>query len=202
MLEEVLLKLWNSFVIFLPNLVGALILLGIGWLVGYVAGRIVKEILLRTKVDRYLAKGKKPLFKLSDIFSVITAWSLYIVFINAAVQTLGIAALVDVLNAILAFIPGLIKAIIVVLAGYAIAEYVRAKVEESGITYSDLVSKGLFFLILYIAIAMALPLVGIDATLVNNILLIIVGSFGAGLAIAIGLGLKDTIARLAKKKLK
>jgi len=202
MLEEVLLKLWNSFVIFLPNLVGALILLGIGWLVGYVAGRIVKEILLRTKVDRYLAKGKKPLFKLSDIFSVITAWSLYIVFINAAVQTLGIAALVDVLNAILAFIPGLIKAIIVVLAGYAIAEYVRAKVEESGITYSDLVSKGLFFLILYIAVAMALPLVGIDATLVNNILLIIVGSFGAGLAIAIGLGLKDTIARLAKKKLK
>jgi hypothetical protein len=70
------------------------------------------------------------------------------------------------------------------------------------ITYSDIVAKILFFLILYISIAMALPLVGIDPTLVNNILLVIIGSVGLGLAIAIGLGLKDTIARMAKKKLK
>jgi uncharacterized membrane protein YoaK (UPF0700 family) len=105
-----------------------------------------------------------------------------------------------VLDSILAFIPGLTKAIIVVIVGYALAEYVRRQVEASVITYSETVAKVLFFLILYIGIAMALPLVGIDPTLVNNILLIIVGSVGLGMAIAVGLGLKDTITRMAKKK--
>jgi hypothetical protein len=201
-LTETLIVFVNSTIDFLPKLVASLILLAIGWLVGGVIGRVIKEILTRFKVDHYLAKGKKLVIKLSDILPLIFRWTVYLMFIQAAVQTLGITTLVVALDSILTFIPGLVKAIIVVLAGYALAEYVRRQVEASMITYSDIVAKILFFLILYIAIAMALPLVGIDPTLVNNILLIIIGSFGLGIAIAIGLGLKDTIATMAKKRFK
>jgi hypothetical protein len=111
---------------------------------------------------------------------------------------LGIAALVNVVGAIIAFLPGLIGGIIVVIVGYIIGDYIRKQIEASKILYSDLVGKGLFFLIIYVSVALALPLVGIDPTLVNNILLIIIASVGIGLAIALGLGLKDSVAELVK----
>ncbi|MBS3055755.1 MAG: hypothetical protein J4452_04690 [Candidatus Aenigmarchaeota archaeon] len=198
-ITEILTSFTNTVINFLPNLAGAMILLLIGWLVGLVLGRVTKEILRRLKVDEYIARGKKPVFRLSDIFSVIVTWSIYLVFIQASVDTLGIAALSSFLQGILSFIPGLVKAIIVVVVGYGLAEYVRHQVESSGVTYSELMGRILFFLIIYIAIAMALPLVGIDPFLVNALLLVIAGSVGVGLAIAIGFGLREDVVKVIKK---
>lgn len=190
----------TSVVDFLPHLAAATILLVIGWIIGVVVGKVTREILTRVKVDEYISRGKKPLFKLSNIFAVIFTWSVYLVFIQAALseEVLGIPVLAAIVGDILSFVPGLIKAIVVILVGYALAEYVRREVDRSKVEYSNIISKVLFWLLVYVAIAMALPLVGIDATLVNSILLVIVGSVGIGLAIAIGWGLKDTIATLAK----
>ena len=188
-----------SVINFLPSLAAAIILLIIGWAVGILVGKVTREVMLRLKVDKYLAKGKKPLFSLTDILSVIFRWSIYLVFIQAAVEALGIAVLVTFLSNILGFVPKLIRAILLVVVGYGVAEYVREQIETSKLSYSDIISKLLFFLIVYIAIAMALPLMGVETFIVNAVLLVIVGSVGLGLAIAIGWGLKDTIAAMAKK---
>ncbi|MFQ6056888.1 MAG: hypothetical protein ACE5J3_13010 [Methanosarcinales archaeon] len=175
-------------------------LLVIGWLVGRLVGKVTKKIILKLKVDQYITRKKKPLFRLSDIFSIIFRWTVYLVFIWAAVETLGIAALTEFIRAIVMhFIPGLVKAIIVIIVGYALAEYVKKQVDISKVEYSGIIGNVLFWLIIYIAISMALPLIGIETELLNYILLIVIGSFGAGLAIAIGLGLKDTVAEIAKK---
>jgi hypothetical protein len=188
-----------SVINFLPSLAAAIVLLIIGWAVGILVGKLTKEVMTRLKVDKYLAKNKKPLFSLTDILSVIFRWSIYLVFIQAAVEALGVAVLVTFLSNILGFIPKLIRAILLVVVGYGVAEYVREQIEASKLSYSDIISKLLFFLIVYIAIAMALPLMGIETFIVNAVLLVIVGSVGLGLAIAIGWGLRDTIAAMAKK---
>lgn len=198
---QVLSAFVDSVIAFLPKLTGAIVLLAIGWVIGTVVGKVTNEILRRLKIDQYLGRGK-VVFKPSKIFAVIFSWAIYLVFIQAAVETLGIPALVSAIGGILAFIPGLVGAIIVVIAGYAIAEYARQQIEASKIEYSRILSKAVFFLTIYIAIAMALSLVKIDPFLINAILLVIVGSAGLGFAIAIGLGLKDFIATEAKKYLR
>ena len=71
-------------------------------------------------------------------------------------------------------------------------------ISDSDFQYAHLMSRVFFFMIIYIAIALALPKVGLDAGLVNSILLIIVASIGFGFAIALGLGLKDTISEVAR----
>lgn len=202
MILEVLEVFLNSVIAFLPKLVGAGILLGIGWLVGVVVGRVTREVLTRLKVDKYVAREKKPAVRLSNVFSVIFKWAVYLVFIQAAVHVLEIPTLVTVLNEILTFIPGLVEAVIIIVAGYVIGEYIERQIVASKVLYSEMVGKAVFFLVLYVAIATALPLVGINPTLINNLLLITAGSVGLGFAIALGLGLKDAIARIAKKKLK
>ena len=185
----------------LNNLLPASILLVIGYIIGRIVGGIVKEILIRAKVDKYVSA--KGLFKVSDIFSLLAKWAIYLIFIWASVQQLGIQSLTLLMETIvLGFIPGLIKALIVIFVGYLIADYVRTLVEKSEVSYSDIISKALFWFIIYIAVAIALPLIGIDTTLVNSILLILIGSFGLGIAIAMGLGLKDTVTALSKQYIK
>ena len=84
-------------------------------------------------------------------------------FIQSAVYAVEITPLVDAIGAILAFLPKLAEAIIVVIAGYAVAEYVRTQVKQAKLTYANEIGGFLFFMILYVAVATALPLLGIEA---------------------------------------
>jgi len=191
----------NQTILFLPNLLAAVILLIIGWVVGTVIGRVAKELLVRFKVDQYVTK-KRPILKLSDVFPLIFEWTIYLVYIQAAVQSLGVPALAEFVSMLISFIPGLVEAVVVVIVGYGIAEYVRNEVEKGKLPYSSTMAKVLFWLVVYVAVALALPLVGINPTLVNNILLIIVGAIGLGVAIALGFGLKDAVAEIARNYLR
>lgn len=190
----------SSIINFLPNLIGAIILLLIGWIVGSTLGKILEKLFKRYKIDERFIK--KPTLKFSEIFPTLISWVVYLFFIWTAVEFLAIEALIIPFRVVFNFLPRLIEAIIIVLIGYGIAEYVRQQVEKSKIAFSELIGKILFFLVLYVAVAMALPLLGIDVTLLNYILLIVIGSLGLGLAIALGLGLKDFVAEWVKKYLR
>jgi hypothetical protein len=187
----------TSVIELIPNLIGAIILLVIGWIIGMLVGKAVKKVLTAYDIDSRIG-GEKPTIKLSSILPKIITWTIYLVFIQSAVEVLGIESLVEVVGAIIAFIPGLIGAIIVVLAGFVLGNYVNRQVRASKMAYADLVGTGLFFLAIYVSVALALPLVGLDPTLINNILLLLVASVALGLGIALGLGGKDAVADLIK----
>jgi hypothetical protein len=199
MIVEVLESLANATIEFTPKIFGAVVLLLIGWAIGSVVGRAIKEIIRRMKVDEFIFKGRRPVMRISSIIPLIISWSIYLLFIQAAIEVLGIQALMVAVGEILNFLPRIIEALVIILAGYGIAEYVRRQIEESDVAFSDLISKILFFLILYVAVAISLPLLNIETFLINALLLIVVGSFGAGLAIAMGLGLKDEMRATFKK---
>jgi len=182
------------------NLLPAVIILLIGWIVGKVLGKVTKELLKKVKADRYFKFGRG--FEISNIFGLIVSWIFYLVFIQAAVSVLGIPTLEIFVGEILDFIPGLLGAMIVILVGYILAKYVQGQVIATKAEYSEFIGKVIFFFTIIIAISLALPFVKIDPSLINNIILILVGSVGIGIAIALGLGLKDTIAKLAKKYVK
>ncbi|MCD6226485.1 MAG: hypothetical protein J7J93_01685 [Candidatus Aenigmarchaeota archaeon] len=196
-IELALAQIWASTLNILPNVIAAIILLLVGWALGKVIGRVVKEVLRRLRLDRYFKFGDA--FKVSEIFSIAIAWIIYLVFIKAAVGTLGIAALDEFVGNVLAFIPKILGAMIIILVGYVIAEYVQREVTKTKTEYSRTIGKVIFFFTLVISIAIALPFLQIDTTLINGIILILVGSIGLGIAIAIGLGLKDTVREMSKK---
>lgn len=196
---ETLTALGGSAVSYLPSIAIAVILLLIGWLIGWVVSKVSRKLLDWVKIDHYIMHEGKTHFSLRKILPVVFSWYIYFIFITAAVDALNVPSLTQAVANIRDFLPGLIGAILVIVAGFAIGEYVRRHIEESKVMYSDLVAKGVFFLVLYIAVATALPLIQIESTLINNILLVIIGSAGAGMAIAVGLGLKDEVAAWAKK---
>ena len=197
----VLADLTTSAIAFLPNLVSAVILLIIGLVVGKVVGRVVKEVLDKVKVDYYVSETHKPVVQISGLFSVVSRWWIYLAFIAAALsrEVLGITQLAIWVAEINAFIPKIIGASLILVVGYALGEYIKGHIKKMNTLWSHLTSKVLFFFIIYVSIALALPVLGINASLVNNILLVIIGSVGVGLAIAMGLGMKDAVSDVSQR---
>ncbi len=198
---DVLSQLTANATALLPNLLATIILLVIGLVIGKIVGRAVKDVLTKIRLDYYVSETDKPAVNLSSVFSVIAKWWIYLGFITVATSTqiLGIPVLSLWVAEINAFIPRVVGAAAILISGYVLAEYIKHHMKQLNRIWATLTAKALFFLVMYVAVALALPILGISATLVNNILLVVIGSVGLGMAIALGLGLKDTVSDLSKR---
>jgi magnesium-transporting ATPase (P-type) len=200
--ESVLLQtLYNSFVSYVPNLIGFFILLFLGWGIGKIFGRIAEEIIKRSKIESVLFK-KKPVISLSSLTSIIVSWSIYLLFIKAGVDVLGIKAISDILASLLSFIPRFVAFLVVFFAGYFISEYLRVSIEKSEIEYRRLIAKIVFWLGIYVSAIIALPLVGIDVFILQLLLIIVIIFMLLPISIGFSLALKDELKKDVKKWLK
>ncbi len=195
----ILTQLTSQTALFLPNLVGAVILLVIGLVLGKVLGRIVNEVLDRVRLDYYVSETEKPTYSLSGLFSLIVRWWIYIAFITAAVAVLQVEQLTLWMSDVRRFIPNVIGASVIMVVGYVLAEYIKSHLKKTQKLWAAVVGKTLFFFVLYVSIALALETLGITASLVNNVLLVTIASVGLGVALALGLGMKDAVSDVGKR---
>jgi hypothetical protein len=81
--------LWYGFLTQLPALITATILFLLGFIVGKVASRIAKEVLVRIKIDKFIEERNLFKLKISDFGALITKWVIYILFIQLGVSAIG-----------------------------------------------------------------------------------------------------------------
>ncbi|MER3408004.1 MAG: hypothetical protein C4292_04410 [Nitrososphaera sp.] len=88
----------------LPRIIAALILLGIGYLVGKVAGWAVKKISKTLNMDSYWNQTgigqatSRSGWSMTKIFSTATKWFIYLFFISAAVNVLQFQQVAQAIN--------------------------------------------------------------------------------------------------------
>jgi len=194
---SILENLAGSFIGIVPNLIGALFLLVLGWLIGRGVYTVMKKILKKLKIDNYFKMEKGP--RLTDIFCSVIKWVIYLAFISSAVEVLGIVSLTLYFQRLLTLILGLLGGTVVILVAYLIARYMQKHINSMKSEYSGVVSQLIFLFIMVIAVSIAFDVADIPNDLINTIIVILVASVGLGIAIALGLGLKDSVARVAKK---
>jgi hypothetical protein len=160
---------------FLTNLVIAIILI----VIGIFLGKLVK-LLLRKLFDRIKLKKKiNPEF--IDLFLVIIKWSIYILFINAALIQLGIPIFTNWLTTILGVIPALTGALIIISIGFAIGTYLKEVIIESKLKNGDILGEIFFLFTNYIFIIFAIKtaLISIKDIFITNLLVLIFTILGA-----------------------
>ena len=197
-LEDAMGSLYTNIVGGFPSLVYSLIILVIGYIIGRLAGIVVEKAMIRLHIDEYVTEHEHLTLKLSSVFGVIAKWSVYLITLQVFAGVLEVPVIMGIVGSVVEFIPKVMGAIVVLVVSYAVAIYAKEDILGSKELYSNIVGKILFFLIVYIGIATALPLLGVDPFLINSILLLIVGAFSIGVAIALGWGLKDVVADTAQ----
>jgi hypothetical protein len=166
----------------------ALLILLVGIFLGKLIGGILKKIAEKTEVEKEI----RPSF--IKLIIVVIKWSIYIVFINLALNQFPIEGLSDIIVSVLLVIPAFIAALVLIGIGFAIAIYLRDVVEDSEITGWKTLSQYLYYFVLYVAgvYALNLALISIDP-LIRNILVVSL-TIVIGAAVAFRLSRKESHA--------
>ena len=185
-----------------------LFLLIIGWLISKFVIKIVvtkvlrflklDELSKRIEFDALLAKGGISI-SLSELTGVICYWLALLITFVVALNAVGLTIAADLLQRIVLFIPNIIAAIFILIAGMFVAVILKNIVKTAGnnvgISQGDLLSKITEVVIMVFAISMALEQLQIGARIIELTISIILGAFGLAFALAFGLGCKDMAAK-------
>jgi len=192
--------IWYRFLVFLPNLIGALLILLIGWIVAIGLDRLVSQILKQLKLDHALNKvGTKTLFKksgvdfeASDFIGGLVKWTVLLIAFLAAADVLGLTKITDFLNSILSYIPNIFVAIAILLIGMLAANFfahvVRGGVGAARIKVAHFLATITKWTIWIFAILAALGQLGIAETIIDRLITAIFFMLALAGGLAFGLG--------------
>lgn len=125
-------ELGTTLAAFLPSLVGALVILALGWLLSRSVELAAARLMRTLGVDRASTRlGVSDVFErtgltitLSELIARLLFWLLMLTFVLSSVETLGLEAVTATIDRLIAFIPNLIGASLIVLLGLLFARFV------------------------------------------------------------------------------
>jgi len=206
---------WNAFAIkitaFLPELIGAIIIFVVGWIIARLVKVGVEKLLKlvrfetateKTGVNNFLKKGgivKAP----SAIVGMLVYWFIMILVLIASLDALGLPIVSDMLNSIFLYIPNVVAAIIVLVLGFLmgnlLAAVVRTAASNAGLKNAEGLGKISLYAIVVFVAAIALIQLGIGEEIVVSAFGLVFGAAALALALAFGLGGRDVAADYLKR---
>jgi hypothetical protein len=194
-----------AFYYVLPKIIITGIVVLFGWLLGWFLGWLVRTGLERLKFDERFKRLHiaRPLekIKLSSGIAWVVKWYTFLVFAAAGAGYISLYPISDLLMKFAEWFPKLVLALAIGVAGIMAAEYVFNLVQQVKVGESRLLGSILRYIIIAVALVLALDQVMQVGILENMVLLLIAGiSLGIALAfgISFGLALKDDAAEWAK----
>ena len=205
-------QLWGGVVVVVPKLIIALVVFIIGWIIAVALGKVVEQIIKALKVDMALKSlgMEDPVsragMKLDSgaFIGGLVRWFFILGFVLAAFDVLGLSQVTEFLRSVvLAYIPQVIVAALILVAAALLADTVN-NVVEGGARAAHLPSAGFLggvakWSIWIFAILAALFQLGIAGPFVQTIFTAFVAMVALAGGLAFGLGGKEAAARYLEK---
>lgn len=199
----------NTFLAAIPQVIGALLIIIIGWIIAGALARLATELLKRAGADRLFAEHGGEVYgdqsrrvRPSTVVGELVKWLIRIVFLVAAANVLGMPEVSELLNQVLLWIPNLIVAAVILLLAPVIARFVRGAIEvgagRMGFTNAPLLGRIAEIAIVAFAVVIAINQIGIAANLVNTLFIGLVGALALAFGLAFGLGGRDVAAEITR----
>jgi small-conductance mechanosensitive channel len=199
----------GSLVAAIPTLVGALIILLVGWAIGRIVGGIVTSLLTRANADQWFGKYAGEVYGTSTeamaptrLLGGLARWFIYLVFFIAAANYLGWPQVSSLLNDFIAWLPNLVAAIVIIIAAPVVGHVLRLTVEGAsqglGTGSARLLGQLVQIGVIVFGVMAALYQVGIASDLINTLFVGIVAATALALGLAFGLGGRDVAADITR----
>ncbi|MGE5541272.1 MAG: mechanosensitive ion channel family protein [Bacillota bacterium] len=210
-LNQSLQSLFWGLVQFLPNLLVAIIIFIIGWLIGAGLGRLVAQVIASIKVDQALrAAGVEKVveragFTLNSgaFLGFLVKWFFIIVFLVASLDVLGLTDVTAFLQGVvLTYIPQVIVAVLILLVAAVLADaadrVVSGAARAAGLKAAGLLGTLARWSIWVFAVLAALDRLGISP-LVQTLFTGVVVALALAFGLAFGLGGQQAAARYIER---
>jgi hypothetical protein len=198
----------KSFMGFFYNLIGAVLILLIGWLVAKMVAAVSKTMLERVGADKIgeklneidAIKGLKLEIKLSSIISKVLYYFIILFMLRPAADTLGVPAISDMVKLLVEFIPKLISSALMLSAGIFLADalknFVVTLCKSFNIAAGKLIGTAIFFFLLIIFVIQSVAQVGINTSLLESSFNLLIGGIIFAFAIGYGFASKEILLNI------
>jgi hypothetical protein len=179
---------WANVITFVPKLAAALLIILAGYLIAKVVARVLNNVLERVGFDRAVERGglKQALaqskYDPSDIIAKLAFWLIFLVTLQLAFGVFGPNPISDLLKGLIAYLPNVFVAIVIIVVAAAIAKAATDLLSNllSSVSGGALMAKGAGIAILIFGVFAALDQLKIAPRIVTGlwyaILAIVVGS--------------------------
>ena len=186
----------NEVVAFIPELLACLAIIVIGYFVAKIIGGLVARALHRAGFDRFLHQGtagrwiQKVTSRPSGLVGTLVFWALFLAAISWGVDVLGVNALSDFVDAVWAYLPNVVAAVLIFMVAAAVsaavATFASRVLGDTGL--GKIVATAAPILVMTIATFMILDQLQIAQNIVVITYAALLGAIALASALAFGLG--------------
>lgn len=203
-------NIWLEVTEIFPNIIGALIVLIIGWIITKLVVKLIKKILKVAKANKLddklneieIIEGKKLNFDTIKVVSKIVKYLMYIVIFVTASEIMGLEIITEQISDLLSYLPQLFAALVIFILGLLFANFVKnglkSLFESMDLSGGKMISQVVFFLILTFISITALNQAGINTEIITNNINMIIAAFLLAFAIAFGFGAREVVGKLLR----
>ena len=202
-LELVVKDLTDTIITFLPDLLGAVAVLIVGWVGAFILRWLIQRFgkgldAIMNVVHRWLGhKITRPRWSVSSLVGDITFWITLIYIFSAAADQLGLNTLSSWILGLLGYLPRVVISIFILMLGYLVSEGVRKFIvtlaDSSGYQHGLPLGYLATGLILAFTLLLGLAQLGLDVTVFANIITLAAAALFGGIALAYGIGASDSV---------
>jgi small-conductance mechanosensitive channel len=195
----------STFLTYLPQLVGAVVILLVGYLVAKLLQAVIVRVLRSIGFNRWLERGGIRQFfdqaqtrqTPASVLGKLVFWFGFIIAITMATDALGIPQVSTVFAQLIAYLPNIVAAILILVLAALLASFVAGLVR--GATGTGVLASAARYAIIIYAVFAALTQLGIAVELTAPTFLIVLGAVALAAAIAFGLGSREVARDIVEK---
>ena len=197
----------NLILTFIPRLIGFLVILIVGLIIAALVAKAVTFLLRKVGFDRMSDRIGLTRFEqrmgvrmdTAGVLGKIVYWFIVLIFLVPAADALGVTAVSNVLNQLVAYIPNVFVAILVLflgaLAATVVADLVRGAVASANIGNPNIFAMIARWAIIAFAALVALEQLKITPDLINELFGAVVLALAIAFGLAFGLGGQEAARR-------
>ncbi len=211
-LQEAFQDVFRTFVNFVPNVVGAILFLAIGWVMGIVLARVVTQVVGAIKLDSALRyAGVETILNKAGIrlnspvfMGELVKWLIIITFLMFSLNVIGLgAAALFIKDAIGIILPQVVLAAVILIITAVVARFVDGLVTGSakatGVESANFIGNLAKWAIWVMGGLTAFAQLGVDGSFVYTLFTGVVVAFSLAFGLAFGLGGQDAAAKYIEK---
>jgi Conserved TM helix len=194
---------WSNVATFVPKLAAALLILLVGYLVAKALASIVNKVLERVGFDRMVERGgvrqvlARSKYDPSDILAKLAFWLIFLVSLQIAFGVFGPNPISDLLRGLIAYLPNVFVAIVIIVVAAAIAKAVTDLLANllGAMQGGRLIARGAGIAILVFAAFAALDQLQIAPRIVTGLWYALLAAVVGSVIVAVGGGGIRTMQR-------
>jgi small-conductance mechanosensitive channel len=192
---------------YLPNILGAALLLLVGWgvakLLRYATRQLFERIvhkLARSRPMDTRVQQPQSYSAVPDIASSVIYWAVLVFFVLVAAEVLQFHVISSLLGELTAYLPRLFVGLLILFVGLWLAEFTRALLSRSGarigVDQAEVLGRLGQVLVWLIIFSIAAGQIGIDNTLMVALVVTLFGVALGAIALAFALGARTTVSNI------